>query len=299
MFGGKALPKCYTYARASDESQVIADNSIPHQNKRTYPFYQQHIAPKGVEFGGAVEDPAVSAYKVPFDKRPGGKLLIERLRPGDHVVFDKVDRVWRSLKDFLRLVEWFNARQITVHFVDMQGMSISTDSPMGRFTLQLLVMVAELESGIKSERNRISAHMRRSEGRPVGHAPIGMKIVKVRTKSGTRKVLQWDEDALGTMAEIERLRDEEGMGWEAMGEHLSEQCGLKAGQAWKKTWVFGRPFTAEICRAWYHRWKQYKQLRENGITDETAVSEEVKRQAEEAKKRKFLRKAQMAGIDLP
>ena len=35
---------------------------------------------------------SVSAYRVPFRLRKGGAKLISMLRPGDHVIFDKIDR---------------------------------------------------------------------------------------------------------------------------------------------------------------------------------------------------------------
>lgn len=210
------MAKCYTYARASSYQQVTDGESIPHQNKRTYELYETKLKPEGIDFGGVVEDPAVSAFKTPFDKRPGGKYLVEVLRPGDHVVFDKVDRIWRSLTDFIRLRDWFKRRMVAIHIVNMQGMTVSSDSSMGDFVLQLFVMIAELESQIKSERNTLAARMLRDEGRPATFAPLGLKPVKRNGKN----YLDWDVPVMRSMKKCHELR-QSGLSWEQVAQEMS------------------------------------------------------------------------------
>lgn len=283
------MPKCYLYARASSNEQVSDGDSIPHQNRRTLEYYEREIKPRGVEFGLCVEDPGVSAYKKPFDRRPGGKQLITMMEPGDHIVIDKVDRVWRSLSDFVRLLEYFKRRMISFHFVNLQGMAVSSDSAMGEFMLGMLVMVAQLESAIKSERNTVAAIERRKEGRPIGQTPFGMKIVTKQTQHGPRKFLEWDEIQMGVMYRIASLR-EAGKSNGEIADILQRQFADLTGKAFRKSFVCKREWTDRQVRDIYRRFIRY---RDSGVLemDAAAASEKISNMQMERKKAKLLARA--------
>lgn len=122
------------------------------------------------------EDRSVSGSKIPFAQRPEGKRLLDDLQPGDRVLFTKIDRAARNVKDLLELVETIKDRGATVKFVTQ---NIDTSGPMGQFILVLLGAVAELEANIISERRKESLAAFKEEGRhAVGSAPFGLQSVQ-------------------------------------------------------------------------------------------------------------------------
>lgn len=152
------MPKVYGYARLSHADKFDKD-SIPAQRDRIRAYYDFNLK-NSAEWVGVFDDAkATSASKVAFENRVAGQKLLNLLEPGDHIVFDKVDRVWRSMKDFVGLMEIFRSRNINVHFCDFRGASITLGTPMGDFFLTMIVAIAELES--KTTGARIKEAMKR------------------------------------------------------------------------------------------------------------------------------------------
>jgi site-specific DNA recombinase len=101
--------------------------------------------------------------------------LLADIRAGriDLVVIYKVDRLTRSLADFAKLVEIFDARgvsfvSITQHF--------NTTTSIGRLTLNMLLSFAQFEREVTGERirDKIAASKRRGMwmgGQSLGKAP--------------------------------------------------------------------------------------------------------------------------------
>src|SRR5262249_42646856 len=77
-------------------------------------------------------------------ERPALQLLVADVRAGrvDIVVVYKVDRLTRSLADFARLVEIFDAQSVSFVSVTQQ---FNTTSSMGRLTLNVLLSFAQFE----------------------------------------------------------------------------------------------------------------------------------------------------------
>ena len=86
-------------------------------------------------------------------QRPGLQRLLEaiRARRVDVVVVYKVDRLTRSLADFAKLVELFDAHGVS--FVSVTQ-SFNTTSSMGRLTLNVLLSFAQFEREVTGERIR-------------------------------------------------------------------------------------------------------------------------------------------------
>lgn len=85
--------------------------------------------------------------------RPALKRLLEDISRGriDVVVVYKVDRLTRSLMDFARIVETFDAREVS--FVSVTQ-AFNTTSSMGRLTLNVLLSFAQFERDVTGERIR-------------------------------------------------------------------------------------------------------------------------------------------------
>ena len=85
--------------------------------------------------------------------RPALKKLLVDIEAGrvDVVVVYKIDRLTRSLADFAKLVETFDARSISFVAVTQQ---FNTTTSMGRLTLNVLLSFAQFERELASERVR-------------------------------------------------------------------------------------------------------------------------------------------------
>jgi len=86
-------------------------------------------------------------------ERPGLKRLLADIeaRKIDTVVVYKVDRLTRSLADFAKIIEVFDARGVSFVSVTQQ---FNTTSSMGRLTLNVLLSFAQFEREVTGERIR-------------------------------------------------------------------------------------------------------------------------------------------------
>lgn len=220
-------PIAYGYARVSHINSLNKGDSLPSQQQRIQTYYDTQLKGEGVEWGGVRNDGTnISAYRVMFSVRPAGRELMALLKPGDHLILDKVDRIWRSLPDFIRLMEKLDNLGVTVHIVNFLGSSIRNNTSMGEFTLKLFVLMAELESAIKAERIQEAIAVARRKGQRTGVAiPAGCRVKKHPHPSiAGKKIskLHWCEKQRTIMAEIVRLIDEEDLEWHAALPRIEE-----------------------------------------------------------------------------
>src|SRR6202048_3471717 len=105
--------------------------------------------------------------------RPALQRLLEdvRSRKIDVIVVYKVDRLTRSLANFAKLVELFDAHGISFVSVSQQ---FHTTTPMGRLTLNVLLSFAQFEREVNSERIRDKIAASKRKGIWVGGTlPLG------------------------------------------------------------------------------------------------------------------------------
>jgi len=110
-------------------------------------------------------------------ERPGlVKLLADiRSRKIDVVVVYKVDRLTRSLSDFAKIVETFDAQGVSFVSVTQQ---FNTTSSMGRLTLNVLLSFAQFEREVTGERIRDKIAASRRKGMWMGgNIPLGYDLV--------------------------------------------------------------------------------------------------------------------------
>ena len=99
--------------------------------------------------------------------RPALQRLLEdiRARKIDVIVVYKVDRLTRSLADFAKLVELFDAHGVSFVSVTQQ---FNTTTSMGRLTLNVLLSFAQFEREVTSERIRDKIAASKKKGIWVG-----------------------------------------------------------------------------------------------------------------------------------
>ena len=103
------------------------------------------------------------------------KLLIDvQARRIDVIVVYKVDRLTRSLADFAKLVETFDAHGVS--FVSVTQ-SFNTTTSMGRLTLNVLLSFAQFEREVTGERIRDKIAASKKKGMWMGGVvPLGYRV---------------------------------------------------------------------------------------------------------------------------
>lgn len=102
-------------------------------------------------------------------ERKGLKECLEYARTGDSIVIYKLDRLGRSLKELLTLIDDLKKREITLIILSQ---NIDTSTSTGKLMLQLFGMIAEFERELIRERTM-----------------AGLKSARARGKVGGRKYL--------------------------------------------------------------------------------------------------------------
>ena len=117
--------------------------------------------------------------------RPELDQLMRQLRPGDVVVVTKYDRLARSLKDLLDIVEQIKAQGAGFRSL---AEDIDTTTPAGRLVFHVFASIAQFERERIAERTREGLEAARRRGR-IGGRPHAL--------SPAQKI------------EVKRMRDEE------------------------------------------------------------------------------------------
>lgn len=103
-------------------------------------------------------------------ERPELKKMIEQLRKGDVVVIWKLDRLGRSLKNLVQLVNEIQGKGAGLKSL---GDHIDTVTPQGKLTFHLFAALAEFERDIIRERTHAGLAAARARGRKGGR-PRGL-----------------------------------------------------------------------------------------------------------------------------
>ncbi len=109
-------------------------------------------------------------------ERPALQQLLAAIRQGlvDVVVVYKVDRLTRSLADFARMIELFDAHRVSFVAVTQQ---FNTTTSMGRLTLNVLLSFAQFEREVIGEqiRDKVAASKRKGIWTG-GSIPLGYEV---------------------------------------------------------------------------------------------------------------------------
>jgi DNA invertase Pin-like site-specific DNA recombinase len=100
--------------------------------------------------------------------RPELQRLLDQLRKGDVLVVWKLDRLSRSLRDVLTVME--RLAEAKAGFRSLTE-SIDTTTPAGRTMMQMVGSFAEFERAMLRERTKIGLETARREGRVGGRPP--------------------------------------------------------------------------------------------------------------------------------
>jgi site-specific DNA recombinase len=163
--------RCAIYTRKSSEEGLEQSfNSLDAQHEACVAYIASQRHEGWREIPSRYDDGGVSGGTL---ERPGLTRLLSDIDQGkvDLVVVYKIDRLTRSLSDFSRLVDQFEARSCA--FVSVtQG--FDTASSMGRLTLNVLLSFAQFEREVTAERIRDKLAASKRHGLWMGGlAPLG------------------------------------------------------------------------------------------------------------------------------
>ena len=212
-------PHLFGYIRCSHQDSMDSGLGIDGQHRliTAWGNFLRVQYPELPEVTWIEEEKAISAYKVPLTRRPGGKLLNRSLQNGDHVVFAFLNRAWRNTEDCLSTVRKWESRGVIVHFANLH---ISTNTAQGKLLLTIMAACAEMDSTMKSEQTKAAMAYFPSVGRMRnGHAPMGFKLIGQR---GMRRAAVPDPEARRIMGEIVRIRDARKCSWRDVSDYVSE-----------------------------------------------------------------------------
>jgi DNA invertase Pin-like site-specific DNA recombinase len=142
------------------------------------------------------------ADKVFIEKFTGTKLerpeltkVFEYLREGDQLVITKLDRLGRSTKDLLGLLEQLNELNVQLRVLDQ---NIDTSTPEGKFFFTIIGAVAEFERSLIVSRTKDGLAAARARGRVGGRKPK----LSEKQQQEIRRLYEAKDKTVGEIGEL-------------------------------------------------------------------------------------------------
>jgi site-specific DNA recombinase len=164
----RAKVRCAVYTRkSSEEGLEQAFNSLDAQREACEAYITSQKHEGWTALASLYDDGAYSGGTM---DRPALQRLLDDIRAGkvDVVVVYKVDRLTRSLADFAKIVEVFDAQGVS--FVSVTQ-AFNTTTSMGRLTLNVLLSFAQFEREVTGERIRDKIAASKKKGMWMGGQP--------------------------------------------------------------------------------------------------------------------------------
>lgn len=150
------LPKKFGYARVSTYDQNLNLQLDALSAAGAEVIYQEKIT-------GTTKD------------RPELSQLLKAISAGDTIIVYKLDRISRSTKHLIELVELFQSKN--VEFISLQD-QIDTSTAAGRFFFRIMASITELERDIIVERTKAGLEAARARGRKGGRPKADPEKIK-------------------------------------------------------------------------------------------------------------------------
>lgn len=200
--------RCVVYTRVSSDERLDQHFNSLHAQREACQAYiasQRHEGWRALSahyddggFSGGTMD------------RPALQRLLTDIAAGkiDIVVVYKIDRLTRSLFDFAKIVEAFDAKGVSFVSVTQQ---FSTTTSMGRLTLNVLLSFAQFEREVGAERVRDKIAASKAKGLWMGGVvPLGYDAVdrKLRVNAEEAKAVRLLFDLYLRLGSVRQLQDE-------------------------------------------------------------------------------------------
>ena len=123
------------------------------------------------------------------------KAMIDSLRAGDIVVVYKIDRIARSLKGLIEIIELLHDKGVDLISLD-SGDKVDTTSPMGKAFFQIAGVFAELERSMINARTKAGIEKAIANGVKFG-----------RTRGSTNKTTAYKTERIKIFLEAKKSYD--------------------------------------------------------------------------------------------
>jgi site-specific DNA recombinase len=245
--------RCAIYTRKSSEEGLEQDfNSLHAQREacEAYVISQRHEGWKAI--GSAYDDGGFSGGSM---ERPGLKRLLADIHAGliDIIVVYKVDRLTRSLTDFAKMVDAFDAKGVS--FVSVTQ-SFNTTSSMGRLTLNVLLSFAQFEREVTGERIRDKIAASKKKGlwmggfAPMGYAADGRSLKIVEEPAAIIRRIFERFLALGSVLRLKEELDGARVTTAAFKSASNRDWGGRSFSIGHLRWILNNPiYVGEIAHA--------------------------------------------------
>lgn len=203
---GKTV-RCAIYTRVSSDSGLEQDfNSLDAQHEASQAYIKSQAHAGWTLIRTRYDD---GGYSGGSTERPALQRLLEdiKARRVDIIVVYKVDRLTRSLADFAKLVELFDAHGVSFVSVTQQ---FNTTTSMGRLTLNVLLSFAQFEREVTSERIRDKVAASKRKGLWVGgnvclgYAAVNRMVVVLPDEAETVRQIFEAYARLGSLSEVQK-----------------------------------------------------------------------------------------------
>jgi site-specific DNA recombinase len=190
--GSSSVRRCAVYTRKSSEEGLEQDfNSLHAQREACEAFTMSQSGEGWHLIRTHYDDGGISGATM---ERPALRRLLEDIQKKlvDVVVVYKVDRLTRSLADFAKMVELFDAHSVSFVAVTQQ---FNTTTSMGRLTLNVLLSFAQFEREVTGERIRDKIAASKARGiwmggtTPLGYDVVDRKLIINQPEAETVKAI--------------------------------------------------------------------------------------------------------------
>lgn len=154
----------YYYARVSTDEQEV---SLQLDDAKKNGINNEYIIQ---EYGSGKE----------IDNRPKFIELISKLQPGDTLLFWKLDRISRSVKDLTNILHDLSARNILYRCTTQPVIDSTKGDYMSKFMVGMLSIFAEFERNLISDRTKAGMAAAAAKGTKLG-----------RPRNVNKKTLDW------------------------------------------------------------------------------------------------------------
>ena len=205
--------RCAIYTRKStDEGLEQEFNSLDAQREACEAFVASQRGLGWVALSAGYDDGGISGGTM---DRPALQRLLADVDGGkvDLVVVYKVDRLTRSLFDFAKIIQAFDAKNVSFVSVTQQ---FNTSTSMGRLTLNVLLSFAQFEREVTAERIRDKVAASKQKGMwmggpiPLGYDSVDRKLVVNEAEAETIRALYKLYLELGSVRSLKQEADRRG-----------------------------------------------------------------------------------------
>jgi site-specific DNA recombinase len=206
--------RCAVYTRKSSEEGLEQDfNSLDAQREACEAYIKSQAGEGWKLVRTRYDDGGYSGGSM---VRPGLEQLLADIQDQalDTVVVYKVDRLTRSLADFAKIVEVFDANGVSFVSVTQQ---FNTTTSMGRLTLNMLLSFAQFEREVTGERIRDKIAASKQKGMwmggpvPLGYEPNGRSLKVVEAEAETVRTIFQLYLELGSVRKLKDEADQRGL----------------------------------------------------------------------------------------